>query len=254
MTPRFLMLAAAGVIAASRPALAQARYPDSSPRSVVAPRLPVPPVSPDAGPQPFLTTARDAVLAGRTGAAEEALERAETRLLNRSATQAAATSPDLDRAVLDVGAARHSLVVRDRPATLRAIDDALEALQAEPASTYAAQPSSPPAPPTDRALPFAAQVPPPGAPVSLAPPGVVAISPPPPPSEATVVPAAPPQPSVTYALLPGHWQLNGARYVWIPPETRLRRVVDRPLVPGVNVWKGGRWVFVRQHYGAAGGS
>jgi hypothetical protein len=37
-------------------------------------------------------------------------------------------------------------------------------------------------------------------------------------------------------------------------KTRLRRVVERPLVAGVNVWKGGRWVFVPQHYANADGN
>ena len=31
-----------------------------------------------------------------------------------------------------------------------------------------------------------------------------------------------PVPAVTYALLPGHWPLDGARHVWVPPETSLR--------------------------------
>jgi hypothetical protein len=59
-------------------------------------------------------------------------------------------------------------------------------------------------------------------------------------------PVAPPP--VARALLPGHWQLDGARYVWVPPETRLRVVQGRPLVVGQNVWRDGRWVFVPTHY------
>lgn len=60
----------------------------------------------------------------------------------------------------------------------------------------------------------------------------------------------PPPPPVTYALVPGHWQLQGARYVWIPPDRVPRLVVDRVLVPNHYVWRGGRWVFVPQHYAA----
>ena len=55
-------------------------------------------------------------------------------------------------------------------------------------------------------------------------------------------------PSVTYALLPGHWQLRRARYVWVPPETRLRRVETRPFVQGRYVWRDGRWTWVPPHY------
>ncbi len=58
----------------------------------------------------------------------------------------------------------------------------------------------------------------------------------------------PPPPPVTRALLPGHWQLRGANYVWIPPETTLRAVRNRPLILGQNVWKDGSWVFVPTHY------
>jgi hypothetical protein len=66
-----------------------------------------------------------------------------------------------------------------------------------------------------------------------------------------IAPAAPlaPQP-ITRALLPGHWQLQGAGYVWVPPETRLRVVEARPLIPGQNVWTHGRWIFVPTHYGS----
>jgi hypothetical protein len=66
-----------------------------------------------------------------------------------------------------------------------------------------------------------------------------------------IVPAAlPPLPPVTRALLPGHWQLQGAQYDWVPPETRLRVVEARPFIPSQNVWMGGRWVFVPTHYGS----
>jgi hypothetical protein len=43
------------------------------------------------------------------------------------------------------------------------------------------------------------------------------VSTPSPPPVALTQPA-PDQPSVTYALLPGHWQLQGAQYVWVPPR------------------------------------
>jgi hypothetical protein len=61
-----------------------------------------------------------------------------------------------------------------------------------------------------------------------------------------VAPVAPPP--VTRALLPGHWRLDGARYVWVPPETTPRVVEARPLILGQNVWKDGRWVFVPTHH------
>ena len=83
-------------------------------------------------------------------------------------------------------------------------------------------------------------------PISLTPAPIAATPLPPPiPVTAPVVVLPPP---VTKALLPGRWQLEGARYVWVPPETRLRPVQLRPLLLGENVWKDGRWVYVPTHY------
>lgn len=59
--------------------------------------------------------------------------------------------------------------------------------------------------------------------------------------------APPPGPTITYALLPGHWTLRGARYVWVPPETVPRRVDAAPFVPGRYVWDDGAWVWAPAH-------
>jgi hypothetical protein len=58
----------------------------------------------------------------------------------------------------------------------------------------------------------------------------------------------PAQPIVTYALLPGHWQLQGAQYVWMPPETVPRPVAYWQFVQGRYVWGDGAWVWVPAHY------
>jgi hypothetical protein len=63
-----------------------------------------------------------------------------------------------------------------------------------------------------------------------------------------LLPPPPPQPVITRALLPGHWALHGARYVWVPPETTLRRVQSAGLVPGAYVWRNGAYVWVPTHY------
>jgi hypothetical protein len=59
--------------------------------------------------------------------------------------------------------------------------------------------------------------------------------------------ASPMQPTVTYALLPGHWQLQGSQYVWVPPETIPRPVTYWRFVEGRHVWRGGEWVWVPAH-------
>jgi hypothetical protein len=65
-------------------------------------------------------------------------------------------------------------------------------------------------------------------------------------ADVTLSPPGPPP--VTYALLPGRWQLEGARYVWVPPETTLRRVEAQSLVEGRYVWRDGGWHWVPAHY------
>jgi hypothetical protein len=141
--------------------------------------------------------------AGRIGQAQEALERAETGLLNGSAAPVQANSPDSEHAVLAVGAARRALA---RLGAIREIDDALAA------ATLAARVATPSPPPVAPTQP------------------------------------APAQPIVTYALLPGHWQLHGAHYVWVPPQTVPRPVAYWRFVKGRYVWRGGEWVWVLAHY------
>jgi len=76
-------------------------------------------------PHAFLEAARSAVDRGQTGEAQEALERAETRLLDRAVGMNSAQQADDRRAVHEIGVARQALAAGDRPGTLRAIDDAL---------------------------------------------------------------------------------------------------------------------------------
>jgi hypothetical protein len=54
---------------------------------------------------------------------------------------------------------------------------------------------------------------------------------------------APEQPTITYALLPGYWQLQGSQYIWVPPETIPRPVTHWRFVEGLYVWRGGEWIW-----------
>jgi hypothetical protein len=169
----------------------------------------------DADAREFLQSARSAVERGRTGEAREALERAETRLLGRGAPPLSPVEPSYHRSVALIASARRYLSAHDRPATLRAIDDALAA------TAVASRP--PPLPPVALA-----------APVSTA-----ALAPQPPPQVPT---------TITRALLAGHWALDGADWIWFPPETVPRRVQTAPLVQGKYVWRGGQYVWVPAHF------
>jgi hypothetical protein len=96
-------------------------------RSMIAPRLPAPPVGPDATAPQLLHAARDALARNATGEAQEALERAETVLLDRSTEPSQASIPDGQRAVGLIAQARGALGRGDKAQATQAIDAALQA-------------------------------------------------------------------------------------------------------------------------------
>lgn len=93
-------------------------------RSEIAPRLPAPDASSNS-PEAFLAAAQRALAAGRTGQAQEALERAETRLLTRSTDPSMANTPDSAPMVMQISQARQALARRDTAGARRAIDMAM---------------------------------------------------------------------------------------------------------------------------------
>jgi hypothetical protein len=212
-----LLPAAAGPAFAGHLNLRASNIAPAHARSAVAPALPVPPVALSAPPLSFLEAARRALAGARMGEAQEALERAETRLLDGPAQPVLAV-PSMVPALASTRAARQALADHDRAGAAREIDAAIAALSASAAA--------------------AAFLPPVAAPTPLQPaaPVVVAAMPPGPPPE-------------TKALLPGRWELHGAKYVWVPPDTDLRRVDERPWQQGRYVWRDGAWVWVPAHYG-----
>ena len=94
-------------------------------QSDIAPRLPVPEAGDDAAPAAYLRSARAALLGGRTGEAQEALERAESRLLDRDVDPRRANIAIQDPMVQDVSRAREALAAGDRAMTLQFIEAAL---------------------------------------------------------------------------------------------------------------------------------
>jgi hypothetical protein len=99
-------------------------------KSVIAPRLPTPNAGDDASPRAFLESAQRAITLGRTGEAQEALERAESRLLDRSVPPSRAGESSQQPLVATVGDARRALVSGDRAGAQRLITDALGQLAA----------------------------------------------------------------------------------------------------------------------------
>jgi len=93
--------------------------------SVIAPRLPTPPVGENAPPRQFLMIARQALQRGRTGEAQEAMERAESRLLDRVVDPARADQPATGPLITQIRNAREALGHNDVPSAIRILDGVL---------------------------------------------------------------------------------------------------------------------------------
>jgi alkylation response protein AidB-like acyl-CoA dehydrogenase len=93
--------------------------------SVIAPRLPDPPLDDNAPPFAFLRAARNALAAGRTGEGQEALERAESRALVRAVRPSAANQPSQQPLVREITLARDALAAGNTPRAIELIDHAL---------------------------------------------------------------------------------------------------------------------------------
>ena len=98
--------------------------PGSTGHGRLAPNLPSPPLGPDATAADFLHAARAALAAGRTGEAQQALEMAQTRALDRSVPQGQTNEPSRSPLVTSIGAALQALGTHNRAATMQAIDAA----------------------------------------------------------------------------------------------------------------------------------
>jgi len=96
----------------------------SNTRSEIAPRLPDP-AAINNTPEGYLAAAQRALDSGKTGAAQEALERAETRVLSRSTDSSMAASPADMPMVQQIGQARRALAARDVAAAKSAISAAM---------------------------------------------------------------------------------------------------------------------------------
>ncbi len=93
--------------------------------SSIAPRLPSPPVSDQSSPRDFLMAAKSALQANKTGEAQEALERAETRALAGNVLATQVNDPSQQPMVQMITTARQSLAAGDKAGALATIDSAL---------------------------------------------------------------------------------------------------------------------------------
>jgi hypothetical protein len=121
-------------------------YVDS--RSSIAPHLPQPVQGENATPEIYLQDAQQALAHRKTGLAQQDLEMAETRLLDRSTAPEAASMPDQRPEIAAVSHARHALGAGDVRGASNDIQIALSS--APPMPGYAPPPPpqyAPPPPP-----------------------------------------------------------------------------------------------------------
>jgi hypothetical protein len=77
-------------------------------RSNIAPTLPMATVGDDAASRDYLKAARASLVAGHTGQAQQSLEMAETRVLDRSVRQGETDTPSHSQLVSRIREARHA--------------------------------------------------------------------------------------------------------------------------------------------------
>jgi len=122
---RTLFLMASLLIAVATGAVAQ---PAGS--TVLAP-LPSPAVSPEARPSDMLHAALGAVAAGRLGEAQEALEEAQTRILDRSVPLGQTHHPSDNPTVAQISQALQALAAQDRATAIQIIQTAIASATAQ---------------------------------------------------------------------------------------------------------------------------
>jgi hypothetical protein len=129
-----LAFAAAPAVAQTMPDAVSGNEPMSTVPTNVAPgdthtlwspKLPTPGVSEDAPPSAFVQAAQAAITAGRLGEAQEAIERAESRALDRSVRPSRVNDPSHQPLVQQLAQARQLLAGGDRTGAMRMLDQAL---------------------------------------------------------------------------------------------------------------------------------
>ena len=97
----------------------------------VARQLPAPALPESAKPSDYLRAAQSAIAAGRMGEAEEALEEAQTRLLDRSTPLFQTGNPSDNPTVQQITQARQALKAGDRGTCLGLIQQAIASATAQ---------------------------------------------------------------------------------------------------------------------------
>ena len=97
--------------------------------STIAPNLPSPPIGENASVRDYLAAARSALLRGQTGEAQQSLEMAETRALDRSVPLFQTNVPDQNPLIGEIERALHALSAGDRGLAVQVIEMAMSHVQ-----------------------------------------------------------------------------------------------------------------------------
>jgi hypothetical protein len=97
----------------------------SDTQSNIAPTLPPSALGENGAIHDYLRAARAALVAGHTGAAQQSLEMAETRALDRSVRRDQVNTPSNDHFIVRISDARRALGNGDTPRAIQLIDQAL---------------------------------------------------------------------------------------------------------------------------------
>jgi hypothetical protein len=124
---RALLFSASLLITLSAAALAQ--YPAGG-KTVLSP-LPSPNLPEGGRPSDYLRAAQGALVGGRNGEAQESLEMAQTRMLDRSVQMGQTNNPSDNPTVGQISQALQALAARDRASCLRIVQSAIESATAQ---------------------------------------------------------------------------------------------------------------------------
>lgn len=124
---RTLPLSISFLVATAAIATAQ---PVTSHSLVLAP-LPAPSVAQNSRPSDALHAAQGALAVGRYGEAEEALEMAQTRMLDRSVALGQTDHPSDNPSVIQITQARQALAAHDRAGCMQLIETAIASATAQ---------------------------------------------------------------------------------------------------------------------------
>lgn len=122
-TARLLLLSVAVLTQPATIAASNAQVPQPTLRS---PDLPE-----GARPSDYLLAARNALAAGRMGEAQEAMEMAQTRILDRSVPLGQTNDPSGNPTVRQIAEARQALAARDNTVCMRLLETAIGSATAQ---------------------------------------------------------------------------------------------------------------------------